>query len=174
MTDFPVRGQKAPNYWDAQLRAWIEEQVEAAWTGEQVWSESSFSGSTFAGVLNTPVAIEGAIAIVPPSVRPQEIQMRVTFNITVAGGGGFTPQIYDYTNGVPALIAYDSVYIPSSRPTTSAGDRAQVFKRLDPHDDYRVLQGFFTLTRDAGSSLQVGVPNLGSAYTKQIMQVKRV
>lgn len=30
MTEFPARGQKAPAYWDLQLKAWIEEQIAAS------------------------------------------------------------------------------------------------------------------------------------------------
>lgn len=141
---------------------------------EQVWAEAKFVASTLAGVVNTPVNIDGVVAIVPPCDTAQVITMQTTISISVAGGGYFTYQLYDVTTGLPALLGYQQLRIEPGHPVASPGERVSLIKRMDPHTDYRVLTGYFTLARDGGSSLQVGIANTGAEYAKSSIQVVKV
>lgn len=138
---------------------------------EQANSDAVYVGGSFTGVASTPVAVDGPYVIVPPSDRPQSVIYKVSWNITVAGNGTFTLQLYEWTGGTATLRSYMQEWVSASRPTTSMGNRPTGEHRVDPHDDWKVFQVYFTLTRDPGSSLQMNVPMLGTDYSKAVCRV---
>lgn len=152
----------------------LQTQITDNQNGEQAWADVMFSGGTTAGINNTPVILEGACVVVPPSDTPQLIRYGTPYNLTVTGGGYMTVQLYDYTLGSAQLQDYVQRRIESTHPTTTIGDNIKGIHRMDPHTDYRVMQVYFTLSRDAGSSLQVGVPAVNAIYARQIIEVVKL
>lgn len=144
--------------------------------GEQSWSEVQFTGTTVAGINATAVALEGLSALVPPSDTPQMIRYAAPYVISVTGGGAFTLQLFETTTGTAVLQSYSKERIESTQPVTPGGidQRVNGFYRVAPHTGYKMYQVFFTLSRDGGSSLQVGVPNVNIEYAKQIAQVEKL
>lgn len=144
--------------------------------GEQSWSEVMFAGTTVAGVNAVAVALEGLAAQVPPSDTPQIIRFAAPYTISVTGGGAFTLQLYETTSGTAVLQSYSKERIESTQPVSPGvvDQRVNGFYRIAPHTDYKMYQVFFTMTRDGGSTLQVGVPNVNAEYAKLIVEVEKL
>jgi hypothetical protein len=140
---------------------------------QRAYADVRFAGGTTAGSNGTAIELGGACVIVAPCDRPQGVAFGAAYNLTAQGGGFFTVQLYDWTGGVAALKEAEQERIEATHPITSLGRKVGRTYHQDPHDDFRVMQVYFTLSRDVSpaSSLQMGVPALDLEYAKTFAQV---
>lgn len=121
MTDFPVRGQKSPNYWDLQLKAYIDERLAGTELG---FAERLSPFTTTTTAPGTPVT--GLSTLVTGQGRPVDVQF---YAPNVYHSVANTDVIcYLRANGID-LDALGQTGSASS-PSTTAGPSLLITRRL--------------------------------------------
>jgi hypothetical protein len=98
MTDFPTRGQRAPDYWNAQLKAYIDERVAVNTEGLATETADRISGDeelalADAGLYRPDANMTGPVATDSPTVTTG-VAGDVSFNESYIVSGGALPAIW--------------------------------------------------------------------------------
>lgn len=172
---WPFRGQKNPQPWDQELKAYIDDADSAASSrldstesrlgsveteqairkGTLFYAENTCShNSMITTILTSAVVIPGIIGVVEPTDKDVWLKFSASLGLSVAGAGFVTMRLYEVLDNGSVLVKRGPVVRTEGLPVTAFGPTIPESSwRLGPTATSRQFYCDTILVREAGSSM---------------------